>query len=69
MPSGRRRPGEIEYPYSGARQGRGCTLGGMLWSDPVDETAEEKRRVNALLRRVGLLIAAFAILLLVIVMV
>ncbi len=43
--------------------------GGMLWSDPVDETEQEKRRVNALLRRVGLLIAAFAILLLVLVMV
>ncbi|MHA6760443.1 morphogenic membrane protein MmpB [Streptacidiphilus sp. PAMC 29251] len=37
----------------------------MLWSDPVDETAQEKRRLNALLRRVGLLIALFAILILI----
>ena len=37
----------------------------MLWSDPVDETAQEKRRLNALLRRAGLFIAVFAVLILV----
>ncbi len=41
----------------------------MLWSDPVDDTAQEERRLNALLRRVGVLIAVFAVLLLVVVMV
>jgi hypothetical protein len=39
----------------------------MLWSDPVDETARERRRTNALLRQAGLLIAAFAVLILVLV--
>ena len=34
----------------------------MLWSDPVDETAQETRRQRALLRRAWLLIAAFAVL-------
>lgn len=43
-------------------------LGGVLWSDPVDETVQEKRRQTALLHRVGLLIAAFAILTMVLVM-
>ncbi|MEY9967380.1 hypothetical protein ABIA33_005450 [Streptacidiphilus sp. MAP12-16] len=40
----------------------------MLWSDPVDDTAQEKRRLNDLLRRVGAFIAVFAVLLLIIVM-
>ena len=41
----------------------------MLWSDPVDDTAQEQHRVNALLRRLGALVALFAVLLLVVVMV
>jgi hypothetical protein len=41
----------------------------VLWSDPVDEIAQERRRQGVLLRRVGLLIAAFAILTLTLVMV
>lgn len=44
-------------------------LGGVLWSDPVDETVQERRRQAALLRRVGLLIAVFAVLTLILVMV
>jgi hypothetical protein len=40
----------------------------MLWSDPVDETVQERRRLNALLRRVGLLIALFAVLTMLLVM-
>lgn len=39
----------------------------MLWSDPVDETAQERHATNALLRRAGVLIAVFAVLLLVLV--
>jgi hypothetical protein len=39
----------------------------MLWSDPVDDTAEERKRVNALLRRLGVLVAVFAVVLLVVV--
>jgi len=40
----------------------------MLWSDPVDDSAQERRRVHTLLRRAGVLIAVFAVLLLVLVM-
>ena len=40
----------------------------MLWSDPVDDTAQERHRVHVLLRRSGALIAVFAVLLLVLVM-
>ncbi|WP_255431284.1 morphogenic membrane protein MmpB [Streptacidiphilus sp. PB12-B1b] len=39
----------------------------MLWSDPVDDAAQERNRVNALLRRLGALVAVFAVLLLVLV--
>jgi hypothetical protein len=41
----------------------------VLWSDPVDETVQERRRLNALLHRAGLLIAVFAVLILVLVMI
>ena len=58
----------IEYAYSGAERSRGGTLEGMLWSDPVDDSAQERRTVNALLRRAGVLIAVFAVVLLVVVM-
>jgi len=40
----------------------------MLWSDPVDDSAQERRQANALLRRAGVLIAVFAVLLLLLVM-
>ncbi|MEZ0093413.1 morphogenic membrane protein MmpB [Streptacidiphilus sp. EB129] len=35
----------------------------MLWADPRDDTARERRRLAAHLRRVGLLIAFLAVLL------
>ena len=58
----------IEYAYSGAERSRGSNLEGMLWSDPVDDSAQERRQANALLRRAGVLIAVFAVLLLLLVM-
>jgi hypothetical protein len=39
-----------------------------LWSDPRDDSAQEQRRTAELLRRFGLLIAGFAVLLLILVM-
>lgn len=33
----------------------------MLWSDPLDEPPEEARRVAAMLRRAGLVIAVAVI--------
>ncbi|WP_267970512.1 morphogenic membrane protein MmpB [Streptacidiphilus albus] len=40
----------------------------MLWSDPVDDTVQEKRRIQALLQRLGAVVAVFAVVLLIIVM-
>ncbi|MFC1414684.1 morphogenic membrane protein MmpB [Streptacidiphilus sp. N1-12] len=40
----------------------------MLWSDPVDETAQERRRQRALLRHAGVLIAVLAVLIMALVM-
>ncbi len=42
--------------------------GGMLWSDPADDTPAEAARVRGLLRRVGILIALCASLAMVVVM-
>ncbi|GAA1224317.1 hypothetical protein GCM10009665_13210 [Kitasatospora nipponensis] len=36
--------------------------GGMLWSDPRDEESREARRVRAMLRRAGPLLAAAVVL-------
>ncbi|MFC5909441.1 morphogenic membrane protein MmpB [Streptacidiphilus monticola] len=41
----------------------------MLWSDPRDDTPQQQRDIRALLRRVWLLIALFATLSLVVVMI
>ncbi len=48
---------EVEYAYSGAgRRGR-RTIEGMLWSDPENEPPEELRAMQAMLRRLGVLMA------------
>jgi hypothetical protein len=39
----------------------------VLWSDPVDDGAQETHRLNASLRRAGIVIAVFAVLLLLVV--
>ncbi len=43
--------------------------GQMLWSDPRDDTPQQQRRARQLLLRVGVLIAVFAVVSLVLVMV
>lgn len=46
-----------EYAYSGAAVVLRRRIGVVLWSDPDDEPHEELRAVQAMLRRLGRLLA------------
>ena len=49
--------GEVEYAYSSALARHRCTIKGMLWSDPENEPPKELRDMQAMLRRLGVLLA------------
>lgn len=49
--------GAPEYGYSGAPVPPGTTIGTMLWSDPENEPPREMREMEAMMRRVGVLLA------------
>lgn len=59
---GERLPGRVEYAYSGAAAGHRRTIEGMLWSDPENEPPEELRDTQAMLRRLGVLMALATVL-------
>ncbi|WUT40480.1 hypothetical protein OID54_24140 [Streptomyces sp. NBC_00690] len=47
----------IEYRYSGARRRHDRRIEDMLWSDPQNEPPEELRETQAMMRRVGVVLA------------
>ena len=54
---GSARTQSVEYLYSGAEGPSGRRIGSMLWSDPKNEPPEELRQTQAMMRRVGLVLA------------